>query len=302
MVERSGAVSDLIGTWLRSLTPTTAVFCRAVMSAPWGFRIEAREGSTFHIVTRGSGILEVDGLDDPIELETGDMVVLTHGAAHQVRDRPQSNVLPLEQAVASGTADGKVFSFGGEGTRAVFVCGGFQLGPLRGVDSRMLPSVLRYRCEPQVIRLVDQESESLAIGTETVLKSLLNLLVTQALRAHLVSRELAEEETLGTPGLVAAVAFIHSSLDRDVELSDVCAAAGLSRGALSERFNEAFGVSPIQYLRKARLDRAADLLERTGLSLQRIARSVGYRSMSAFGRAFRQEYGLAPGAYRERVG
>ncbi len=160
--------------------------------------------------------------------------------------------------------------------------------------------MIRHRCEPALVRLLERESRALASGGEAVLSQILGLLVTQALRAHLAEREGSGRSALLAPSLAEALAFLHDHLHRDIGLDDLCAAANLSRTTLSDRFQETLGVSPIRYLRLTRLARAAELLRNGGSGLEKIARAVGYSSASTLSRAFRREYDMSPGEYRTR--
>ena len=49
------------------------------------------------------------------------------------------------------------------------------------------------------------------------------------------------------------------------------------------------------------IERAAELLHTSGLSLETVAQAVGYSSVSQFAAAFRQQYGVTPGQYRKNV-
>lgn len=70
--------------------------------------------------------------------------------------------------------------------------------------------------------------------------------------------------------------------------------AGLSRSTFMARFVRAIGCSPMVALRQIRMKRAADMLAAKTISVEQIARAVGYRSCSSFLRAFRQVQGYAP--------
>lgn len=74
--------------------------------------------------------------------------------------------------------------------------------------------------------------------------------------------------------------------------------AALSRSAFVARFVEAVGCPPMTALRQLRLRRAATMLATGHLSIERIARAVGYANRSSFFRAFRQMYGQHPLDYR----
>lgn len=83
-----------------------------------------------------------------------------------------------------------------------------------------------------------------------------------------------------------------------VTLAQLAALACLSVRQFSERFRQACGQSPQQYLRGVRLQRAQALLQQTDLSLQQVSDAVGYTSLSAFSQRFREHWGVSPGHYR----
>ncbi len=295
---------DMWSPWLASLQPRTAVFCRADVLAPWGFRIESRPQATFHVLTRGKTLLELDGVADPIEMTKGDLVLLPHGSAHQLKDDPSSAVRPLEEAAGEGTAKGKIFAFGGDGTGAVMVCGGCDLGVSTGgaaATPSFLPPVIRHQCDRSLVEVMETESRSLANGAEAVLSQTLRLLVVQALRNFLAERTEGERRGLITPDVSRAVAFIHRNFGSDLDIDAICAVARVSRSTLTQHFTQHMGVPPISYLRMTRLSYAAELLRTTDRGVKQVARAVGYRSTSSFSRAFLAQYGTTPGSHRQEA-
>jgi AraC-like DNA-binding protein len=54
----------------------------------------------------------------------------------------------------------------------------------------------------------------------------------------------------------------------------------------------------MQYLGNWRLQLAAQLLERGGMSVAQAAEQVGYESEAAFNRAFKRQVGVPPGSWR----
>lgn len=79
--------------------------------------------------------------------------------------------------------------------------------------------------------------------------------------------------------------------------------AGMSRSGFAKRFQEAYGSGPMELLRDIRMRRAASLLLETDHSIERISYLIGFRSRSAFSRAFEAAIGLSPQKFRiERKG
>ena len=81
-------------------------------------------------------------------------------------------------------------------------------------------------------------------------------------------------------------------------VESLAALAGMSRSAFARTFLEAFGRTPIDYVRDVRLRRGARLLHRGDLSVSEIAGRVGFASRSHFSRAFRDQFGCSPAKFR----
>lgn len=74
---------------------------------------------------------------------------------------------------------------------------------------------------------------------------------------------------------------------------------GLTPYYISRIFRETHGTSLLDYINRARVERAKPLLTESGESVGRIARQVGYERVAAFIRAFKGVEGITPGAYRD---
>jgi AraC-like DNA-binding protein len=66
----------------------------------------------------------------------------------------------------------------------------------------------------------------------------------------------------------------------------------------SARFHRVVGESPKRYITRIRLAHAATLLHQTDASLAEIALRIGYGSEFSFVKAFKRNFGIAPGTYR----
>ena len=69
---------------------------------------------------------------------------------------------------------------------------------------------------------------------------------------------------------------------------------------LNRRFKAATGETPLEFLQKARIERARQLLEQTKLGLDEVVHRVGYSDTSSFRRLFMREVGVSPFDYRKR--
>ena len=75
--------------------------------------------------------------------------------------------------------------------------------------------------------------------------------------------------------------------------------ACLSRSAFMVRFVAAVGAPPFVVLRELRMRRAAELLASEAMTIDQVARAVGYGSRSSFARAFRIVYGVDVSVHRQ---
>lgn len=82
-------------------------------------------------------------------------------------------------------------------------------------------------------------------------------------------------------------------------VADMARAASLSRSHFSEKFKEAFGLSPHAYLLTRRLERAASMLRNTDYSVAYVCVSVGLSSVGSFTTSFKRAYEMTPTQYRE---
>lgn len=103
------------------------------------------------------------------------------------------------------------------------------------------------------------------------------------------------------PRVQAAMEYLVANLEQKLSLDDVAQTVGLSASRLSHIFRDTAGQTPIQYLETARLERAADLLRRTGFSIKQVAAAVGFDNQLYFSLRFHKRTGMSPTQYRERA-
>jgi AraC-like DNA-binding protein len=93
-------------------------------------------------------------------------------------------------------------------------------------------------------------------------------------------------------------ALIHDRFREPIRIDDVAAEAGVHAAHLSRVFRDRFGTSPGRYLRRLRLEWAADQLVAGSEPLNRVALRAGFADQPHFTRAFHRYWGLTPGRYR----
>ena len=84
----------------------------------------------------------------------------------------------------------------------------------------------------------------------------------------------------------------------NISLNQLAKQYSYSPSHLIRCFNQAYQVSPMQYLKKLRVEKASQLLLNSDASIQEIGEKVGLRIPSYFIRQFKKETGLTPVQYR----
>lgn len=97
---------------------------------------------------------------------------------------------------------------------------------------------------------------------------------------------------------VDAAHWIESRLHEAVDLERAAGELGLSPFHFLRLFSGVLGVTPHQYLVRARLRRAARLLADPQRPITDVALEVGFADLSNFIRTFRRAAGVSPSAFR----
>ena len=95
--------------------------------------------------------------------------------------------------------------------------------------------------------------------------------------------------------------YMEEHLDEPLTIPALSRRACLSATTFKESFRRLYGLPVHTWLRQRRMERAAELLRGSSLSVLGVAQSVGYGSASQFTAAFRRQYGVTPAQYRKNV-
>jgi AraC-like DNA-binding protein len=137
-------------------------------------------------------------------------------------------------------------------------------------------------------------------GGSLIAQQLAYMMLVQALRLHLadsagtVAGWLA---ALADKQMSAAITSMHSDPGHPWTLQSLAERVGMSRSIFALKFKQTVGATPMEYLTRWRMLLAGDRLKNSADSLSTIAASLGYKSESAFGKAFRRVIGCSPRQY-----
>jgi AraC family transcriptional regulator len=96
-----------------------------------------------------------------------------------------------------------------------------------------------------------------------------------------------------------AIEYMENHLRDEIALADIAEHVNLSAFHFQRAFSLLTEMSPAEYLRKKRLEKAALLLRSTDLDVQQIAMRLQFCSQSYFTDSFRKEFGVSPTKYRK---
>jgi len=93
------------------------------------------------------------------------------------------------------------------------------------------------------------------------------------------------------------VSWMEERLDQPLSVEILAARAGMSERGFRRHFTAQTGLSPGKFVDAMRLDRAKALLA-GGMPVKQVAAGIGFRSESAFRKAFQEKFAMAPSLHR----
>ncbi|MFE6983249.1 AraC family transcriptional regulator [Streptomyces griseus] len=299
------AVSELLAdVWGRG-----AVFRPTVLRPPWSLRMSTGAPLMVAMMVRGHAWVVADGRE-PLRIAEGDIAVIRGDVPHVVADAPSPG--PARTVTASDYCPG--------GTGPTRSCGrpedgrdgGFDDGPVLlsgaftgrgGVGERLLnvlPAVLVTPSAGSAVpapRAMAEEVTRARPGQMLVVERLLDLVLVAAVRGWFDDAP-GRCRALDDPWTAAALRLMHDGPAHPWTVAELAAAAGASRAAFARRFTALVGQPPMAYLTGWRIGLAAELLRDTDLTVEAVARRVGYSGAFALSAAFKRVRGSRPSEHR----
>ncbi|WP_404432183.1 AraC family transcriptional regulator [Microbacterium lacus] len=267
---------------------------------------------SFHVVSRGTAFLEVDG-EEPIAVRAGEMALVPRGIGHRVSTAPGARLLGNAEELPQ-TMLGDHFSVLRIGPDDVaphlsLLCGVIAFdspGAQQVLD--VLPRVIRIDSAERpvmaaLVPLLSSEVLDPRPGGEAVATRLADVLVVETVRAWLASDPEARTgwiAALRDPQIGVVLAAIHREPGFAWTLGDLASAAMMSRSAFAARFSAVVGIPAMKYVAGWRM-RAARHRLAAGDTVASVALALGYGSEAAFSRAYARTTGETPGQVRRRA-
>lgn len=101
-----------------------------------------------------------------------------------------------------------------------------------------------------------------------------------------------------TENISIADQFINNNLQRELSVRDIEKGTNLSKSSLYKDFHSCYNCTVKEYLNSKRIDKAAQMILLTDLSMDEISREVGFSSSAYFSKLFKKYKGISPLKYR----
>jgi AraC-like DNA-binding protein len=283
------------------------VYRRLELTAPWALRIDSGEHACFGTIVRGHCWLTIEGEPKPIPLTGGDcFCFFPRGRTHTLRDHPRTRAHDIQEVIRG--CPGDAVHFGGGGVPTTIIGGKFKFDTTNSKPlTDLLPPLVHVRADSaqttplqQTLHLLASEAAQPAVGSQLVLKRLADILLIQVIRAHVASgagQKTGWLRALSDRQLGAVLLSMHDKIEQPWTVGGLASAAGMSRSAFALRFKEIVGETPVEYLTRWRIYKAATLLRDGNKKSIEVANSIGY-SDAAFNKTFKRIMGVTPGEYR----
>nr|WP_087575495.1 AraC family transcriptional regulator [Sphingomonas sp. CDS-1] len=279
------------------------------------WRMPAIQLPILYSILEGRIRLDMPG-EQPVDLGPGDNALLFYGDAHQLGRgaNVETGVAPAVQTLMPELIERRQFGRGA--AQAVVLQSLLELTYVRknAHVSRAAPDLLVLRAPKDEDAEIPFKSfpysgQQLARdmdgpGSLALVSAFANIQLCYALKqwsARLWGENVHDVRCPNMRRVATVVREIRAHPDRPWTVAHLARHVGLSRSAFAAAFHEVIGESPIAFLTRNRMERAATLLRTDSLSMYEIAQRVGYPIESSFARAFKRHWGVPPRSFSDKA-
>ena len=148
----------------------------------------------------------------------------------------------------------------------------------------------------RIFRIMKQRSIAMEAGLHAEVAALITLLF----EARHSATPMATGETEIPASLHRPLEAMRLYYQKPLRVAELAKMAGMSVTNFFRNFKAATGTSPIDWLRRERINQAKHRLLETEVSIAEIAEQTGYYDQFYFSRDFKRMTGVSPSEYRQR--
>ncbi len=260
----------------------------SMISVPWHWHEEFE----YAIAAQGESVFFVE--NTRIHLQPGDAIFINSGVLHAV-DCPVPEQAGLHSAVfhprlISGNRDSVFWE--------------------KLVQPLLKDSALRYVVlkadVPWQRRVLDcfHAAWDAVAGEPEDYENLVRYQLSAALRlltqnCPVISQSLSEQERIDAGRVRAMLEFVNANYAYELTVEEIAGSISVSSSVCLRCFHQLLGTTPIQYVKKLRLEKAAELLKTTAKTAKEVAMECGFNDVSYFTKSFREKMGCTPKEYQK---
>ena len=296
------AMRDPLVKLLTDLSVEVEYFALCTLSSGWRMCLPASPQVFVKFVIDGEGVVRSPN-GHSCSIATGNLVIVPAGASYQIETGGEI----LHELRLSGKPEGdppyRVCAGSREKSALVTACGLVSASTGGSVDvfSQLRELLIVDLSADAAVRPAFAEILEEQTGGRPGAATVSSALMTKCL-IHLF-RQVGEApeppawlRSLYNPRLSQTLDLILADPAADHSLASLARSAAMSRSTFAEQFRSTFGISPMNFVTKRRVQAAAELLNQ-GLAVSEVAGRVGFSSRSHFTAAFRKHAGVLPSQY-----
>jgi AraC family transcriptional activator of mtrCDE len=306
---------DWLSRLLEMLNVHGQLDIRCFYGAPW--RVEYEHSPVgeipYHVILAGSAVLETPEGRRIQTLNQGDIVIVSHGSPHILKDGGDELAVPTKPLNQVNLA---VSRNKGKGEKLDMLCGRFILpSPHDRLMRDYLPQWLVVRTDHdlnengvsasdsqliKLVKLMRSESTTGNLGGRAILNALSTSLFALTLRhaSQSIEPPAGLLALAGHPRLAPALTALLNKPAHPWTLPELASLCNMSRATFVRHFQQSMGYTANELLTDIRMTCAVNELKNPGVSTDAVAEAVGYQSDAAFQRAFKQRIGVTPAQWR----
>lgn len=282
-------------------------FATCRLADGWRLLLPCRDWVTLHYTLQGEGSLRLPS-GEIRPLTTNSLAVMPPGMVHAVQCGSVNN-----EAGAEGQGDPnapicELVAGPLDAVKLSIACGRVQVsyaGSIGLFDHLKEAIILDFSDSPRMrsnFEALMDEYKRAGPASAAMMTAVMNETLIQVLRraSEQAQGSLPWLSALQDPRLSNVIDTIMSQPGQPHTVESLAEVANMSRATFARHFEQCFGRTPMDYVRDARLRRAAQLLQVSGTSIDGVASKVGYSSRSHFSRAFQSHYGVSPADFRKQ--